>query len=256
MRDAADVARRHHRRRRRDRHAEAVTTVTGRHAGLRHRPGAVRRLQLDREEGAGHRAARSVDLADAGRDGASANLSNAEANLERQKVALADAQQKLRSRAKELARSSCSTESTSRTAEVNVQVRREAQLKSTESAIVQAEAAVNKARSGPRSHGHHRAHRRHRHQAQRRQGADGQRRHVGAGALHHRGGPDEDAGQREHRRGRRGPHAPGPGRARSASTPIRTSTFRGAVKQVRLQADDGAERRHLLDRHRRAESAS
>jgi HlyD family secretion protein len=73
-----------------------------------------------------------------------ANLVNAEANRDRQKVALADAQQKLK-RAKELSDRQLITQQDLETAETNAKSA-DAQLKSTESQIVQAQAAVDKAK--------------------------------------------------------------------------------------------------------------
>jgi len=75
---------------------------------------------------------------------AAANLTNANANLERQKVVVADAQSKL-TRAKELANRQLINKVDLENAEVTVK-QAEAQLKSTQSQIVQAEAAVNKAK--------------------------------------------------------------------------------------------------------------
>src|SRR4029077_8097267 len=75
---------------------------------------------------------------------AKANLVNANANLERQKVAVADAQTKFE-RAKELNAKQLTTKVDLENAEVAVKSA-EAQLKSTQSQIVQAEAAVNKAK--------------------------------------------------------------------------------------------------------------
>jgi HlyD family secretion protein len=75
---------------------------------------------------------------------AKANLTNAQANLERQKVAVADAQSKL-ARAKELSARQLINKVDLENAETTVKSA-EAQLKSTQSSIVQAEAAVNKAR--------------------------------------------------------------------------------------------------------------
>jgi len=74
---------------------------------------------------------------------AKANLVNAQANLERQKVAVTDAENKL-ARAKELSARQLITKADMETADVT-QKQAEAQLKSTESSIVQAQAAVNKA---------------------------------------------------------------------------------------------------------------
>jgi HlyD family secretion protein len=75
---------------------------------------------------------------------AAANLTNANANLERQRVTLSDAQTKL-ARAKELAARQLINRVEVENAEVTVK-QAEAQLKSTQSSIVQAAAAVNKAR--------------------------------------------------------------------------------------------------------------
>jgi HlyD family secretion protein len=75
---------------------------------------------------------------------AKANLTNAQANLERQKVAVQDAQSKL-TRAQELTTRQLITKVDLENAEVTVKSA-EAQLKSTQSQIVQAEAAVNKAK--------------------------------------------------------------------------------------------------------------
>lgn len=75
---------------------------------------------------------------------AKANLTNANANLERQRVAVADAQNKL-ARAKELSARQLINKVDLENAEVTLK-QSEAQLKSTQSSIVQAEAAVNKAR--------------------------------------------------------------------------------------------------------------
>ena len=75
---------------------------------------------------------------------AAANLTNANANLERQRVTVADAQTKL-ARAKELAARQLINRVEVENAEVTVK-QAEAQLKSTQSSIVQAAAAVNKAR--------------------------------------------------------------------------------------------------------------
>jgi HlyD family secretion protein len=74
---------------------------------------------------------------------AKANLVNAQANLERQKVALDDAQRKL-ARTKELAAKQLVNKVELENAEVAVK-QADAQLKSTQSQIVQAEASVNKA---------------------------------------------------------------------------------------------------------------
>ena len=119
---------------------------------------------------------------------AKANLTNANANLERQKVAVADAQSKL-VRAKELAARQLINKVDLENAEATVKSA-EAQLKSTESSIVQAEASVNKAKvdldhtviTAPidgiiikRS-------------VDRGQTVDAE--HVGAGAVHHRRRPD------------------------------------------------------------------
>ena len=75
---------------------------------------------------------------------AAANLTNANANLERQRVTLADAQQKL-ARARELNARQLTTKVDLENAELAVK-QAEAQMKSTQSSIVQAEAAVNKAK--------------------------------------------------------------------------------------------------------------
>jgi HlyD family secretion protein len=75
---------------------------------------------------------------------AAANLTNANANLERQRVTLADAQQKL-TRARELNARQLTTKVDLENAELAVK-QAEAQMKSTQSSIVQAAAAVNKAR--------------------------------------------------------------------------------------------------------------
>ena len=75
---------------------------------------------------------------------AKANLTNANANLERQKVAVADAQSKL-ARAKELAARQLINKVDLENADVTLRSA-QAQLKSTESSIVQAEASVNKAK--------------------------------------------------------------------------------------------------------------
>jgi HlyD family secretion protein len=75
---------------------------------------------------------------------AQANLTNANANLERQKVVVADAQSKL-VRARELANRQLINKVDLENAEVTVK-QADAQLKSTQSSIVQAEAAVNKAK--------------------------------------------------------------------------------------------------------------
>jgi len=74
---------------------------------------------------------------------AKANLVNAQANLERQKVTLDDAKTKLK-RAEELNAKQLTTRVDLENAQLAVKTA-EAQLKSTESSIVQAEAAVNKA---------------------------------------------------------------------------------------------------------------
>jgi HlyD family secretion protein len=76
-------------------------------------------------------------------DTAKANLVNAEANLERQKAAVEDAQTKL-SRARELAARSLLPKADLDAAEATAK-QAAAQLRSTESQIVQAKAAVNKA---------------------------------------------------------------------------------------------------------------
>ena len=136
---------------------------------------------------------------------AKANLVNANANLERQKVAVADAVTKL-ARAKELSAKQLINKVELENAEVARQAA-EAQLKSTQSSIVQAEAVGEQGAGRSQSHRHHRADRRHRDQALGRQGADGRGEHVGAGTVHHRGGPHQDAGQRQHRRERSRPHA-------------------------------------------------
>src|SRR5262249_2623502 len=74
---------------------------------------------------------------------AKANLVNAEANLERKKVALDDARNKLK-RAEELNEKQLTTRVDLENAQVAVK-QADAQLKSTESQIVQAKAALNKA---------------------------------------------------------------------------------------------------------------
>jgi len=74
---------------------------------------------------------------------AKANLVNANANLERQKVAVADSVTKL-ARAKELSAKQLINKVELENAEVALK-QAEAQLKSTQSSIVQAEASVNKA---------------------------------------------------------------------------------------------------------------
>src|SRR5215467_5775580 len=71
---------------------------------------------------------------------AKANLVNSEANRDRQKVALADAQAKLK-RAQELNQRQLITQQDLETADVNAK-QADAQLKSTESQIVQAQASV------------------------------------------------------------------------------------------------------------------
>jgi len=76
-------------------------------------------------------------------DTAKANLVNAEANLERQRVAVQDANTKL-ARSRELASRNLLPKADLDTAETTAK-QAEAQLKSTESQIVQAKAAVNKA---------------------------------------------------------------------------------------------------------------
>src|SRR5829696_1270795 len=75
---------------------------------------------------------------------AKANLTNATANLERQRVTVSDAQAKL-ARARELSARQLINKVDLENAEVTVK-QAEAQLKSTQSSIVQAEAAVNKAK--------------------------------------------------------------------------------------------------------------
>ncbi|MEO6239393.1 MAG: efflux RND transporter periplasmic adaptor subunit [Vicinamibacterales bacterium] len=75
---------------------------------------------------------------------ARANMANATANLERQRVTLNDAQAKL-TRARELSARQLINKVDLENAEVTVK-QAEAQLKSTQSSIVQAEAAVNKAK--------------------------------------------------------------------------------------------------------------
>ena len=75
---------------------------------------------------------------------AKANLVNAQANLERQKVALEDSQVKLK-RAQDLFAKNLSPRTDLETAQVTAK-QADAQLKSTQSQIVQAEAAVNKAK--------------------------------------------------------------------------------------------------------------
>jgi HlyD family secretion protein len=77
-------------------------------------------------------------------DTAQANFVNAEANLERQKVALDDANTKLR-RAQELFAKNLAPRTDLETAEVAAK-QADAQLKATQSQIVQAQAAVNKAK--------------------------------------------------------------------------------------------------------------
>ena len=77
-------------------------------------------------------------------DTARANLVNAQANLERQKVAVDDANVKLK-RAQELFAKNLAPRTDLETAQV-AQKQAEAQLKSTQSQIVQADAAVNKAK--------------------------------------------------------------------------------------------------------------
>ena len=77
-------------------------------------------------------------------DTAQANMVNAQANLERQKVALEDANTKLR-RAQELFAKNLEPRTDLETAEVAAK-QADAQLKSTQSQIVQAQAAVNKAK--------------------------------------------------------------------------------------------------------------
>ena len=110
-----------------------------------------------------------------------ANVTRSEADLERLKVALADAKQKL-DRAKAMFDKSLMPQTDLETAEVNVKSA-DAQIKSSEASLVQAKAQPEQPEGQPRSHGHHRADRRHRHLPQRRPGPDRRRQHEGADAL-------------------------------------------------------------------------
>ena len=131
--DVVDTVRRH-------RHARSGEDRRGRHAGFRRGPGAPRRLQLDREEGAGHRPARSAADPDADR-AADANVS-----------ARRPTSSAWRWRSRMPSRSSIARKQMSdkqlipqtelETAEVNVQSA-EAQIKSSEASLTQAQAQLN-----------------------------------------------------------------------------------------------------------------
>ena len=166
-----------------------------------------------------------------------ANLTKAQSDLERTKVSSTDAQQKY-TRAKELAARSLLPQSDLDAAKIAVDT---AQASCSRSRRRRAGAGGGHQRkrgqpeSGqPRPHDHHGADRRHRDAAQRRRRPDGRGEHAGADAVHHRGGPDEDAGQRQHRRGRRRPHPAGPARHVSVDA-YPTEHFDGTVPQIRLQ---------------------
>ena len=78
-----------------DGHARGGHDRPCRHAGVGGRAGAVRRLQRHRAEGPGDRAARPVDPAGADRVSRRRTSTRSEADLERLRVGLADAKQKL-----------------------------------------------------------------------------------------------------------------------------------------------------------------
>ena len=211
---------------------EAVDDRPRRHAGVGRRPGALRRLQLHREEGPGHRAARSVAAADADR-AAAGQRDRAQADLERLRCQLADAKQKLE-RAKQLfdaAADSRRPSSRPRRSTSRRRRRRSSRRRPPDAGEVAAEQAqVNLGHTVITAP------------------IDGivisrnvdlgqtvAAEHVRADALRHRGGPDQDAGASR----------TSTSRTSAACVPARSVTFRvdayptdtfiGAVPQVRLQ---------------------
>ena len=154
-----------------------------------------------------------------------ANVIRSQADLDRLKVALADAKQKLE-RAKTLFDKSLLPRTELETAEVNVRSA-EAQIRSSEAGLTQARSQLNSAEVNlttrpskrPLTASSSRA---------RRAGPDRQRGDVGADALRARRGPDADAGQRQHRRVRCRAHASRASREFQVDA-YPNETFTGAV---------------------------
>ncbi len=103
-----------------------------------------------------------------------ANLIRAEADLERLRVTLEDAKQKL-DRAQAMFEKELMPKTELEAAEIAVKSA-EAQIKSSEASLTQTQASLNQARGQPELHRHHVADRRHRHLAQRGPGPDRGRR--------------------------------------------------------------------------------
>ena len=160
---------------------------------------------------------------------ARANLTKARSELDRARVQLTDAQQKY-ARAKELASQQLLAASELDAAKIAVDsataavASQQATVVQVQAAVTQSEASVNQSQVN-RDHTVILA------------PIDGivTQRSVdvgqtvaasmsGADAVRDRRRPDRNAGQREHRRGRRGPHPARPAGHRSASTPIRPTT--------------------------------
>ena len=138
-----------------------------------------------------------------------ANLVRSQADLDRLKVSLEDAQTKLK-RTESLAARKLVAPQELEAAQIDVKSA-EAQIKSSEASLVQSQASLNQAEvnlqhtiiEAPMTASS---------SARRRRGPDGRGQHERADAVHDRGRPLEDAGQRQHRRGGRRPHAPRAGR--------------------------------------------
>jgi hypothetical protein len=207
--DHAAQPRRRRRHGRRHRHARSGRDRRCRHAGIRRRPGPLRRLQLDRAEGTGDRQARPPADRDADR--------TAEGQRgPRRRGSRAAARGARRRRAEAAARAADGGEEPhpahrARDRRGERPIGRGADPLLRGRAHPGAGTAQQPVRQ-PGLHDHHRTHRRHRDLAQRGPGPDGRLEHERAHAVRHRRRPDEDAGHREHRRGRRRAHAPGPGR--------------------------------------------
>ena len=176
-------------------HFEAVTTVqVGTQVSGTVR--ALRRLPPDRSQGAGDCATRSVAF---------------ETQIEQQQANVARAQAKWSAwwRSKMPASSrpalaiffdrSLIPKTELEAAEVNVRSRSAASIRTGGAHAGAGEPQSDAGESG--LHDYPLADRRHRHLAKRRRRADRRGQHAGPDAVPARGGPDEDEGQREHRRG-------------------------------------------------------
>ena len=103
---------------------------------------------------------------------------------------------------------------------------------------------VEAGRDEPVVHADHVAHRRRRREPAVRRRSDGRRVVPGAGSLHDRAGPHEDAGAHEHRRGGRGPDPRRPGRELLGRR-LPGHQLQGDGRADTPVASDGAERRHV-----------